>query len=109
MAPRPWPLRWPRRRVSARVPAGLYTRRQCPLCEEMKAELALNVPEGRSGLLGTSVARSSAAHRAGLRAGTIPARIAGRVLPLGGDIVDPIHHQPHAGRKEIDSAVAILH
>lgn len=69
---------------------------------------ALNVPEGRSGLLVTRVVPASAADRAGLRAGAIPARIADRNLVLGGDIVLAIGDHALSSRQDIEEAESEL-
>lgn len=66
---------------------------------------ALNVPDGRLGFLVLRVAKASPAHRAGLRAGSIPARIGGRELLLGGDIVLEIQGQPLASPAEVEQAM----
>ena len=65
---------------------------------------ALNVPVDQAGLLVLRVAKSSPAYRAGLRAGSIPARIEGRDLLLGGDVVVAILGHPLATREEADAA-----
>lgn len=77
-----------------------------PLPEELAR--ALNVPAGRSGLLIERVAKSSPADRAGLRAGSIPARIGGRDLLLGGDVVLEIAGQPVGTPAETEVAMAAV-
>ncbi|MFY9345033.1 MAG: trypsin-like peptidase domain-containing protein [Planctomycetota bacterium] len=69
---------------------------------------ALNVPDGRTGLLVLRVARASPAHRAGLRAGTIPIRIGGREILLGGDIVLAVQGHPLTTATATDEAMQAL-
>ena len=48
---------------------------------------ALNVPDGRRGMLVQRVAKGSPAEKLGLKGGSIPIEIAGQSLLIGGDIV----------------------
>ena len=66
---------------------------------------ALNVPDGKPGLLVQRLAKSSPAHRAGVHAGSIPATIGGRNLLLGGDIVVEILGQSLASPAEVEQAM----
>ncbi|MFY9344998.1 MAG: trypsin-like peptidase domain-containing protein [Planctomycetota bacterium] len=77
-----------------------------PLSESLSR--ALNVPDGKLGFLVLRVAKASPAHRAGLRAGSIPARIAGRDLLLGGDIVIEIQGQPLGSPAEAEQAALVV-
>lgn len=66
---------------------------------------AINVPDRRGAALVQRVVRSSPAHRAGLRAGTVPARIGDRDLLLGGDVVLAILGKPLGTRPEFEEAM----
>ena len=69
---------------------------------------ALNVPDGQAGLLVTRVAKSSPAFRSGLRAGSIPARIGGLDLVLGGDVILEILGHRLASPAETEAAMAAV-
>ena len=48
---------------------------------------AMNIPDGRSGMLVQRVAKGSGAERLGLRGGSIPIEIAGQQILIGGDVI----------------------
>jgi len=67
---------------------------------------ALSIPD--DGILIQRVVEGSFSHELGLRAGTIPANIAGQDLVLGGDVILELQCQdcPEHGFKEVSSVVA---